>query len=272
LLISLGTLGTLGTTLLSLAFNVPEMFYVLGTLGTLMDINRILNIAFDEPKIIKDLNVTSTVKFKTTTPANDIDLDVFLKSCCRGLSTTPEEVKSKLLSQENEQQIVDGDYSQEQLSGFIKMWLKRGKQHVSGKLLHNENNTIELYLEQSKEDCRIQCEYCRFISGSSCTKKQPNLRNTAYGSPIASKWHRCKGYEYSGVYQPIEAPQPDVCKLPEHYHQHDKSWISKQLSTLDRAQQPAILLQYSELFQERGRQRANLHLLELNETTRITVH
>lgn len=74
-----------------------------------------------------DLLLEETLKKKT------INLNQLVTRCCYGSKTEPQEVLDKLLSVEDEQDIVGGYITAEELRLHIELWIANGKPHYSGK-------------------------------------------------------------------------------------------------------------------------------------------
>lgn len=56
-----------------------------------------------------------------------------VKKCCEGLPVEAQQVIDGLLSSDDEQDIINGEVPVESLSLHIKLWVKAGKPHYSGK-------------------------------------------------------------------------------------------------------------------------------------------
>lgn len=62
-----------------------------------------------------------------------IDLHQFVTRCCSGLQIDPQQVIDRLLSVDDEQDIINGLVSAESLRLHIKVWCEMGKPHYSGR-------------------------------------------------------------------------------------------------------------------------------------------
>ena len=62
-----------------------------------------------------------------------IDLHQFVTRCCSGLQIAPQQVIDRLLSVDDEQDIINGLVSAESLRLHIKVWCEMDKPHYSGK-------------------------------------------------------------------------------------------------------------------------------------------
>lgn len=65
--------------------------------------------------------------------AKKIDLFDFVASCCSGHKVEPQDVIDRMLSTEDEQDIVNGLVPAESLKLHIKVWSEMGNPHYSGK-------------------------------------------------------------------------------------------------------------------------------------------
>jgi hypothetical protein len=65
--------------------------------------------------------------------AKKIDLFDFVSSSCGGQKVEPQQVIDRLLSVEDEQDIINGSVPAESLRLHIKVWCEMGKPHYSGK-------------------------------------------------------------------------------------------------------------------------------------------
>lgn len=64
-----------------------------------------------------------------------INLHQFVQRCCAGFAVCPQQVIDQLLSKDDEQDIINGDIPAESLQLHIKLWIKAGQPHYSGKIL-----------------------------------------------------------------------------------------------------------------------------------------
>lgn len=72
-----------------------------------------------KPKLIAELKGESS---------NIIQLNPFLKNCCHGLKTNPDEVKKKLLNSGNIEDIVSGAIPARCIRSHVELWIVEGKQ------------------------------------------------------------------------------------------------------------------------------------------------
>lgn len=61
------------------------------------------------------------------------DLSKFFEKCCVNLQVEPQHVMDGLLSIDDEQDIINGNISEESLRLHIELWISAGKPHYSGK-------------------------------------------------------------------------------------------------------------------------------------------
>ena len=64
-----------------------------------------------------------------------IDVHQFVTRCCLGFAVEPQEVIDRLLSIEDEQDIINGEILADSLKLHIQVWIEMGKPHYSGKEL-----------------------------------------------------------------------------------------------------------------------------------------
>ena len=86
-----------------------------------------------KPPSVSFVSTTSTHIQKNN--AKKIDLFDFVSSCCGGHKVDPQQVINRLLSVEDEQDIINGLVPPESLRLHIKVWCEMGKPHYSGKQL-----------------------------------------------------------------------------------------------------------------------------------------
>jgi hypothetical protein len=64
-----------------------------------------------------------------------IDLHQFVTRCCSGLQIDPQKVIDRLLSADDEQDVINGEVPAESLRLHIELWATAGKLYYSGKEL-----------------------------------------------------------------------------------------------------------------------------------------
>jgi len=82
-------------------------------------------------QIEKEIQKKALIKQSNETH-NIIDLTLLLNTCCHGLNISPDEVKNRLLSQGNIEDIINGDISARTIKSHIQLWIVEGKQNYSG--------------------------------------------------------------------------------------------------------------------------------------------
>ncbi len=63
----------------------------------------------------------------------ELSLIKFVSECCINLSIEPQKVIDRLLSTEDEQDIINGVIPAEPLVIAIQLWIAKGAKHISGK-------------------------------------------------------------------------------------------------------------------------------------------
>ena len=71
-------------------------------------------------------------------------IDEFVQEACLGIAIPASQVRQKLLSTMDEQDILNRELTIFQLRGFIKLWIKTGMRHVSGKEMPHKSNTAAM--------------------------------------------------------------------------------------------------------------------------------
>ncbi|MCU7837069.1 MAG: hypothetical protein KZQ83_17720 [gamma proteobacterium symbiont of Taylorina sp.] len=99
----------------------------LETDGTNITVNTSAPLTDEQRKFLK-LHKPELITELKGYAANVIDLIPFLKNCCVGYNTNPEEVKKRLLSSVDIEDIISGEYNARLVKSHIEVWVIEGKQ------------------------------------------------------------------------------------------------------------------------------------------------
>lgn len=108
--------------------------------------------------------ITELIRNQIAEHRRDLIIYLQVELACNGLSITPTQVITRLLSVEDEQDLVNEETPQEALTLHIKLWLAKGMPHYSGKPINKTldksalsfNHNLEISSSHaSNPDCDI---------------------------------------------------------------------------------------------------------------------